>query len=96
MDKIFKIGVLVLGSLYLAYLFCPVANQTGRYSYHEGVDPEGFKSILAFDTSTGVVYRSSHLITIGDGIADIIRNGKSRESYNETNRKLRKEGIEIE
>ena len=32
MDKIFKIGLLVLGFGYLAYLFCPVANQVGRYS----------------------------------------------------------------
>ncbi|MHC4269943.1 MAG: hypothetical protein ACYSTS_15960 [Planctomycetota bacterium] len=34
-DKIFKIGLLVLGSLYLAYLFCPISNQVGRYSYHK-------------------------------------------------------------
>ncbi len=35
MDKIFKIGLLVLGFSYLAYLFCPVANQVGRYSFRE-------------------------------------------------------------
>ena len=31
MDKIFKIGVLVLGFGYLAYLFCTITNQIGRY-----------------------------------------------------------------
>ncbi len=34
-DKIFKIGLLVLGFSYLAYLFCPVTNQIGRYRYHK-------------------------------------------------------------
>lgn len=31
MDKIFKIGLLVLGFGYLAYLYCPHTNQVGRY-----------------------------------------------------------------
>lgn len=51
MDKIFKIGVLVLGSLYLAYLFCPVANQVGRYSYHKSGD-----LISIMDTTNADVY----------------------------------------
>ncbi len=33
MDKIFKIGILVLGFCYLAYLFCPISNQAGRYRF---------------------------------------------------------------
>ena len=40
MDKIFKIGLLVLGFSYLVYLFCPVANQVGRYQYHKDTQPQ--------------------------------------------------------
>jgi hypothetical protein len=30
-NKIFKIGILVLGFGYLAYMYCPHTNQVGRY-----------------------------------------------------------------
>ena len=46
-DKIFKIGLLVLGFCYLAYLFCPVSH-IGRYSK---VGPYGI-----LDTATAVEY----------------------------------------
>ena len=36
MDKIFKIGLLVLGFGYLAYLYCPHTNQVGRYQHMDG------------------------------------------------------------
>ena len=78
MDKIFKIGLLVLGFLYLAYLFCPIANQTGRYQYHEDSD-----SISAFDTITGLVYRCDSedvYDRLSDGgIVDIIAWAKFAE-----------------
>ena len=51
MDKIFKIGLLVLGFGYLAYLFCPASNQAGRYSFHQG---ESTVSVL--DTTSADVY----------------------------------------
>ena len=50
-DKIFKIGLLVLGFLYLAYLFCPVSNQVGRYRSH--ISEEGF---FISDTTNADVY----------------------------------------
>lgn len=75
MDKIFKIGLLVLGFSYLAYLFCPVANQVGRYQYH--IDE---RSMTAFDTITGMAYRCdnqySYDILKGGGVVDIIRWSK--------------------
>jgi len=49
MDKIFKIGLLVLGFGYLAYLFCPFTSQVGRYEVSD-------RSIL--DTVTGDLYTS--------------------------------------
>ena len=33
-DKIFKMGLLVLGFLYLACLYCPYTNQIRRYCGH--------------------------------------------------------------
>jgi hypothetical protein len=51
MDKIFKIGLLVLGFGYLAYLFCPITNQAGRYRYHQN---QALLSIM--DTATADVY----------------------------------------
>ncbi len=57
MDKIFKIGLLVLGFGYLAYLFCPITNQVGRYQYYYAdSDP---KASIVFDTSTGMIYSVS-------------------------------------
>lgn len=58
MDK-FKIGLLVLGFGYLAYLFCPVSNQAGRYQYSEKIDERGWR--MVFDTSTGILYRYSNI-----------------------------------
>jgi hypothetical protein len=49
MDKIFKIGLLVLGFSYLAYLYCPHTNQVGRY-VSTGNDNE------VIDTTNGSVY----------------------------------------
>ena len=88
MDKIFKIGLLVLGFSYLAYLFCPVANQVGRYSYHEEIN-----TISAFDTSTGLVYRcdDSYVSTSDAGVVDIIRWAKLHEENKELMERLRKE-----
>ena len=50
-DKIFKIGLLVFGFSYLAYLFCPITNQTGRYSFRQTG-----KSISVLDTTNADVY----------------------------------------
>lgn len=51
MDKIFKIGLLILGFSYLAYLFCPLTNQTGRYRLHN------FKNHIAImDTVNSDLY----------------------------------------
>jgi hypothetical protein len=71
MDKIFKIGLLVLGFSFLAYLFCPVANQVGRYQYYEGSD-----AMSVLDTSTGLVYRTSYLQAQGE--IDIVEWGKDK------------------
>jgi hypothetical protein len=51
MDKIFKIGLLVLGFSYLAYLFCPIANQIGRYNFHQ-ID----KTMYVMDTANADLY----------------------------------------
>jgi|TARA_Y100000294_G_scaffold60019_1_gene56788 hypothetical protein len=50
MDK-FKIGLLVLGFGYLVYLFCPMANQAGRYSFRQTGS-----SISVLDTTNADVY----------------------------------------
>jgi hypothetical protein len=97
MDKIFKIGLLVLGFSYLAYLFCPIANQTGRYQYHEDSD-----SISVIDTITGLVYRSEgkgegelDLVAWAKGQMELIKGFEKLESK-EFIEKMRKEGIKIE
>ena len=51
-DKIFKIGLLVLGFSYLAYLFCPVANQVGRYQ----LGTYAQLSVAVLDTATADMY----------------------------------------
>ena len=51
MDKIFKIGLLVLGVGYLVYLFCP-SNQVGRYQYHR----VGAVQKMILDTTTMDMY----------------------------------------
>ncbi len=51
MDKIFKIGLLVLGFSYSAYLFCPISNQIGRYSFHASE-----QSISILDTTNADLY----------------------------------------
>jgi hypothetical protein len=98
MDKIFKIGLLVLGFSYLAYLFCPIANQTGRYQYYTDSDS---KSV--FDTSTGLLY--SYASRVGGSELDIItwakddiriKKGYQEMELQETIERIRKEGIEIE
>lgn len=53
-DKIFKIGLLVLGFSYLAYLFCPISNQIGRYQYY--ADAGAIDEFSVFDTRTGLRY----------------------------------------
>jgi hypothetical protein len=50
-NKIFKIGLLVLGFSYLAYLFCPHTNQIGRYSRISWNGKEAF-----LDGATANVY----------------------------------------
>jgi hypothetical protein len=50
-DKIFKIGLLVLGFGYLAYLFCPITQQSGRYEFHEEDE-----TIFIMDTATADFY----------------------------------------
>ena len=63
MDKIFKIGLLVLGFSYLVYLFFPIANHAGRYSFRQVG-----KSITILDTANADVYRSvSEVGTDGRG-----------------------------
>jgi len=98
MDKIFKIGILVLGFSYLAYLFCPVANQAGRYQYHEDSD-----SISVLDTCTGLFYRTEDMHCGGE--LDIVAWGKDqkkqRKEFDELRdkrliEKLRKEGADIQ
>lgn len=69
MDKIFKIGLLVLGFGYLAYLFCPVVNQVGRYQYYEDSG-----SITVLDTATADMY----------SLAPIIEGGSSRVWFKKT------------
>ncbi len=62
MDKIFKIGILVLGFSYLVYLFCPITNQAGRYQYYTDSDSMSIydsKDSIVFDTSTGMIYSVS-------------------------------------
>jgi hypothetical protein len=51
MDKIFKIGLLVLGFGFLAYLYCPHTNQVGRFRCHLRGN---LMSII--DTTNGVTY----------------------------------------
>jgi predicted amidophosphoribosyltransferase len=86
MDKIFKIGLLVLGFSYLAYLFCPVANQVGRYSYHEDSH-----SMRAFDTSTGLLYccDDRYKPIYDAGVLDIIRLVKAEAEDKKLLEKLR-------
>ncbi len=97
MDKVFKIGLLVLGFCYLAYLFCPFTSQKGRYQYHEDSD-----SISVIDTITGLVYRSEGK---GEGELNIVAWAKDQTrqlkefeemEIQETIERIRKEGIEIE
>jgi hypothetical protein len=77
-NKIFKIGVLVLGSLYLAYLFCPITDQAGRYTYHEEVD-----TISIFDTCTGLRYRCRNRDDLEGkvGVIDLIGVAKIEAKY---------------
>jgi uncharacterized membrane protein YczE len=56
-DKIFKIGLLVLGVGYLVYLFCPVSNQAGRYSIQEMGD-----RMSIIDTTNANVYVTKNLL----------------------------------
>ena len=51
MDKIFKIGLLILGFSYLAYLFCPIAFQSGRYDFHKFNN-----NMIVMDTATADLY----------------------------------------
>ena len=51
MDK-FKIGLLVLGFGYFVYLFCPGANQAGRYSFRHATG----SSVTVLDTANANVY----------------------------------------
>ena len=60
MDKIFKIGLLVLGFGYLAYLYCPHTDQVGRYYYK--TDKEG---MLVFDTTNADLYLYHIVSNIG-------------------------------
>ena len=50
-NKIFKIGLLVLGFGYLAYMYCPHTDQAGRYSYLQNGTV-----ISVFDTTNADVY----------------------------------------
>ncbi len=84
MDKIFKIGLLVLGFGYLTYLLCPITNQAGRYRYHyEHLEDKD--SVSVFDTSRGLLYSYAS----GDGftrldlikmVKDDIREKKALEN----------------
>jgi hypothetical protein len=51
MDKIFKIGLLVLGFGFLAYMYCPHTDQVGRYRM-----TESGSTITFFDTSNADLY----------------------------------------
>lgn len=53
-DKIFKLGVLVLGILYILYLYYPLTSQNERYKYFKH---NAESSIL--DTYNGTLYRST-------------------------------------
>jgi hypothetical protein len=74
MDKIFKIGLLVLGFSFLAYLYCPHTNQAGRYRHIESGS-----SMKVFDTSSGDIYmfdvksKQSIRTNIVTGDADIVK-----------------------
>ncbi len=72
MDKIFKIGLLVLGFGYLAYLYCPHTDQVGRYKYKTSGG-----SVSVFDTSNADLY----LCTIASkkGAVTNIVTGELRE-----------------
>ena len=52
MDKIFKIGLLVLGFGYLSYLYCPHTDQVGRYSLLQRDNTYTY----IMDTTTGGIY----------------------------------------
>ncbi len=58
MDKIFKIGLLVLGFGYLAYLYCPHTNQVGRYQYHTVGDTFSIMDTTNADAYTLITKKS--------------------------------------
>jgi hypothetical protein len=84
-NKIFKIGLLVLGFGFLAYLYCPHTNQVGRYTYHETPD-----TIYAFDTITGLRYGCKNRYEDEVSIIDIIQTAKIAVEDKEYFEKLRK------
>jgi hypothetical protein len=76
MDKIFKIGLLVMGFGYLAYLYCPITDQAGRYQYYTDSDSMSIynsKEATVFDTSTGMIY--SFNMGKGGTTFDMIKEG---------------------
>ena len=53
-DKIFKIGLLVLGFSFLVYLFCTVTGQIGRYR----ALPIASSQVMVIDTTNSDLYYS--------------------------------------
>ena len=78
MDK-FKIGLLVLGFGYLVYLFCPMANQVGRYSFLTAGS-----TLCILDTANAEVY------SIADEAKQCVKinpkTGKARKVWLTTNK----------
>ena len=73
MDKIFKIGLLVLGVGYLVYCFYSLNLQGGKYKYR--MDGDG--RVEVFDTRTGTMYisREDAIFKISP-VADVLKKEK--------------------
>jgi|ETNmetMinimDraft_20_1059909.scaffolds.fasta_scaffold30741_2 hypothetical protein len=83
MDKIFKIGLLVLGVGYLVYLFCPIVNQVGRYQFHRVTQSQ----LLVMDTAKADMYYVNMTRMGGENLdyfekANIIKTIKKKEKKN--------------
>jgi len=52
LDWIFKVGLLVLGLLFIGIYY--FSSQNGRYQY---IQDESFRTFTAFDTKTGIAHQ---------------------------------------
>tara|TARA_B100001964_G_scaffold172221_1_gene189603 strand:+ start:689 stop:934 length:246 start_codon:yes stop_codon:yes gene_type:complete len=80
MDKIFKIGLLVLGVGYLVYCFYSLNLQGGQYTYRIAIDSNSNDKspvVEVFDTRTGTMYisREDAIFKISP-VADVLKKEK--------------------